>query len=59
MDLAPVLHLAAEFEFAVFAGAFIICIAILSLAAARFVIGAVLEHSFPGWRSMFSGRRAP
>jgi hypothetical protein len=51
VDIAPVLHFATEFEFFVISSAFVICMMILSLAAALFMVRAALNHAFPNWRN--------
>jgi hypothetical protein len=50
VDPAPLFHFAAAFEFYMFALTFVVCVCLLSLAAARFVIGTVISHTFPRWR---------
>ena len=50
LDVETILHLAAKFEFWVFAVTFLIAVCILSMKTALFVLSTVLEHSFPRWR---------
>ena len=54
MDPVPLFHFAAQFEFYVFAVAFVICVCALSLGAALFVVRAVLTHLFPHLRRPLS-----
>ncbi len=50
MNPAPLFHFAAEFEFYVFAVAFVASVCILSLAASWFLIKTVIAHTFPDLR---------
>ncbi len=45
MDRARLFHLAAAFEFYVFAVTFVVCVCILSVAAALFMVTKVLSHN--------------
>ena len=50
VDVAQLVYLAAEIEFAIFALAFLACVVILSLKTAWFLVGTVLDHAFPNWK---------
>ena len=50
MDRARLFHFAAAFEFYVFAVTFVVCVCILSVAAALFVVTTLLSHTFPEWQ---------
>jgi hypothetical protein len=54
VDPAALINLAADFEFYVFGVTFAVCVVILSLGAAVFVVKAVLAHTFPEWRCVVS-----
>jgi hypothetical protein len=50
LDVETLIHGAAKLEFFVFAITFFIAIGILSLGAAKFIVSAVLDHTFPRWQ---------
>lgn len=52
VDATTLIHFAAEFEFFVFAVTFVVCVCVLSLTAALFVIKTVLAHALPLWREL-------
>ena len=48
---ARLLSLATEVEIFLFALAFFVGVLTLSIAATRFIVAAVLSHTFPAWKS--------